>query len=967
MTAPTTTKLNQRLPEADSQVVDRKVILHFTFNGKQYAAYEGDTIASALAAAGVSTFSRSFKYHRKRGLLCGSGNCPNCLVQIGDEASVRSCTRPVEPNMKVESQNVSPSLENDVMSATQLVDRFLPAGFYYKTFMRPKALWPYYEKVLRTAAGLGKVNEEAESDYFDKLYKHADVAVIGGGAAGLQAALSAANTGAKVILIEEQDALGGHLRQNTHDINGQAAYQYVAELAEKVTSHDNIEVILNANAFGQYDHNWIGAVQGNRLIKMRAKAIVIATGTVEIPALFDNNDLPGIMLSSGVQRLLHLWGVKLGQQAVVLSANRRGLQTALDMLDAGMTVRAVAEMRAEPDSDLVEALSAKGVEILTQAKASKAEGKDRIESVTIKTSAGTHNYTCDLLVMAVGYLPNNGLIFQAGGRFEWNDSLNEFVPKTLPKSVYPAGEVTATHTLETIEQEGQLAGLKAALDAGYGKAGAIESLQKTVDDAQNQRTAWTHFEISETSKKQFVCFCEDVTRKDIKQSIDEGYSSMELLKRYSTVSMGPCQGRMCNMAAMQLCAHYNKQTIAETGTTTSRPPVRPVSMGALGGRLMEPVRYTPMHHWHLERGAKPMNAGFWVRPEHYGNPAAEVKAVRERVGIIDVSTLGKFHLHGKDIPLLLEKLYTNRWKKLGVGRVRYGVMTNSEGVVMDDGVTAHLDENFYYMTATSGGATSIYEWIEWWLQSGWDYDIHLLNATDTRAAINIAGPRSRDLLQKLCDDVDLSNEAFPYMAVRQGTLAGVPALMMRIGFTGELSYEVHVPSGYALHVWQFLMDAGKEFDIMPFGVEAQRVLRLEKGHIIIGQDTDALTNPLEADMGWAVKLEKEDFLGKHSLARINKRGLRNKLVGFTMLDGTLPEEANQIVVQGNGPLGLEIIGRITSVRHSPTLNKIVGLCWLPVDMAEVGTRFTVRVKGELKTGEVIEHPFYDPEGTKLKS
>ena len=959
---------NKRLHEADSQVTNREAVVHFTFDGKHYTAYEGDTIASALAANGVTVFSRSFKYHRKRGLMCASGNCPNCLVQIGDEPSVRSCTRPVEEGMEVEPQNAFPSLENDVMSMTQMVGRFLPAGFYYKTFIRPQVMWPLYEKILRNAAGLGTVNEESEADYFDKIYKHADVAVVGAGIAGLRAALAAANAGARVIILEEQNAPGGHLRHSVYDIDGQSAHAYVKSVVAEVEAHENIEIMLNTNAFGYYDHQWIGAVQGKRLVKLRAKAVVVATGAVEIPPVFENNDLPGIMLASGVQRMLHLFGVKPGYRAVVVSANRRALQTALDMLDAGISVKSVADMRQEADEDLVEALQAKGVSVFTGATIESAEGRGRVESVIVDTSSGQKTFHCDLLVVGAGFMPANGLIYQAGGRFTWNDDLKEFLPGKLPQNLFVAGEVTATHELKSIENEGTLAGLQAASACGY-KVEDSSKLAKEVETAQANRSAWTQFQIgSSDAKKQFVCYCEDVTRKDIKVSIEEGYDSMELLKRYSTVSMGPCQGRMCNMSAMHICAHYNDQSIAETGTTTSRPPVRPVTLGALGGRLMEPVQYTPIHQWHKEQGAKFMNAGLWKRPEHYGNPHDEVRAVRERVGMIDVSTLGKFHLHGNDVSLLLEKLYTNRWKKLGVGRVRYGVMVSGEGVVMDDGVTAHLDEKFYYMTATSGGAGRINEWIEWWLQSGWNYDLHVTNATDLRSAFNIAGPRSRDVLQRLTTDIDLSNDDFGYMHARQGTIADVPAILMRIGFTGELSYEVHVPSAYALHVWEAIMQAGEEFRISPFGVEAQRVLRLEKGHIIVGQDTDALTNPLEADMEWAVKLGKEDFLGKYSLQRISKRGLQNKLVGFTMPDGTLPEEANQIVVKNpSKPIGLEIIGRVTSVRYSPTLNKIVGLCWLPVDKAKDGTEFLVRVKGELKTGRVISHPFYDPDGSKLRS
>jgi sarcosine oxidase subunit alpha len=366
-----------------------------------------------------------------------------------------------------------------------------------------------------------------------------------------------------------------------------------------------------------------------------------------------------------------------------------------------------------------------------------------------------------------------------------------------------------------------------------------------------------------------------------------------------------------------------------------------------------------------------MNAGQWKRPEHYGDPLDEVRAVREAVGLIDVSTLGKLHLHGPDAAALLERVYTNRWAALGIGRARYGVMVNDEGVVIDDGVTARLDDDFYYMTTTSSGAAGIYEWIEWWLQSSWEHDVHVFNATELRAAMNLAGPRAREVLAKVIDGLDLSNESFPYMGARQATVAGAPALLLRIGFTGELSYEVHVPAGYGLHVWRALMEAGAEYGIRPFGVEAQRVLRLEKGHLIVGQDTDGLTNPYQAGLEWAVKLDKVDFLGKPALAMVHEGEIEKRLVGFTVPDGTvpsgtLPEEANQIVRPGVGLLGLEAIGRVTSVRRSPTLGKVIGLCWLPAEMAALGTEFTIRVRGELRTGRVEEIPFYDPAGERLR-
>jgi len=961
------TLANLRAPAVEGQVIDRERTLRFTFDGKEYTAYKGDSIASALAAGGVKIFSRSFKYHRQRGLLCMAGNCPNCLVTVDGTPNVRSCKTPVQEGMLVTSQNAWPSLETDAMSMVQLAGRFLPVGFYYKAFMRPRQLWPLYERILRGAAGLGKINPDPKEFEFDKIYQHADVAVIGGGPAGLRAALAAAGQGARVALLEDDPWLGGHLRYTDHTTSA----QILANLVSEVEAQPNISVHKETLAFGWYDHNWIGATQGSHLVKLRIRSLVVASGAYEYPLVFENNDLPGVMLASGARRLLQLWGVLPGMRAVVVSANRRGLGTALDLVQAGLEVPLVAELRQEPEPELVEQLEAAGVEVQTNTIIQKATGGTNLSGVQLRDSKSgqSRKVDCDLLILSCGFIPANGLLYQAGGRFEWSEKLNEFIPTSLPNKVFAAGEATGTHQLEDIQREGQLAGLEAALAAGFGENAVeeqIAGLRQTTTKRRESRQPWSFLPQPQHGKHDFVCLCEDVTQADLANSIEEGYDSIELLKRYSTISMGPCQGKMCNMNAIRLAAYFNDRAVAETGVTTSRPPVRPVSLGALAGRHMEPVRLTPMHAWHLAHGAKMMNAGLWKRPEHYGNPLAEVRAVRQGVGLIDVTTLGKLHLSGPDVPELLERIYTNRWKKLGVGRVRYGMMVNDEGVVMDDGVTARLDENLYYMTTTSSGAAQVYEWIEWWLQSGWDLDVQVLPATELRAAMNLTGPLARQVLAKVTSDVELDNLAFPYMHARQGTVAGVPVILMRIGFTGELGYEIHTPSAYGMHVWEALMEAGKEFGIRPFGVEAQRVLRLEKGHLIVGQDTDALSNPYEADLGWVVKLDKQDFLGKPALQIASRDGVQKRLVGFEMVDRTLPEEANQIVRQGKGPLGFEILGRVTSVRFSPTLDKVIGLCWLPIELAQPGQTFSIRIKGELHAGRVVPLPFYDPEGARLR-
>lgn len=992
---------SRRIAPAPSQIIDRSREIPFTFDGKPYLAHPGDTIASALAAAGVRTFSRSFKYHRRRGLLCLSGDCPNCLVQLGDEPNVRSCKRLVEPGMAVTSQNAWPSLAFDVMSLTQLFDRFLPAGFYYKAFMRPQALWPVYEGLLRNAAGLGVIDLQSRPDPFHKDHAYADVAVVGGGPAGLRAALAAANLGARVILMDEGARLGGQLRYRRGEEDSDPGHVRAETLETQLGDHPGVRVLLETTVTGWYEGNWIAAVQGPRLIKLRAESLIVATGAIEVPPAFENNDLPGVMLGSAVQRLLRIWGVRPANRAVVVTANPHGPRAALDLLEAGVEVPALiltGDSSEWEDAATLARLQDAGVQILSDHRVVRARGRRQVEAVEIAPlGAGrVRSIACDLLLVSTGLAPANQLLHQAGAELAWDQATSQFVPRSLPPGVFAAGGAAGTHRPDEAESEGELAGLQAGLAAGFGGEKARQASEELESRIQERRRARKPWSIDPTSisgrmtgaldgggarggraadgterrsewAHQFVCLCEDVTGRDVLQSIQEGYDSSELLKRYSTASMGPCQGKMCNATVMHLCARFTQQPVAQVGATTSRPPIRPVKLGHYAGRVLEPTRLTPMHDWHVEQGAKMMVAGPWMRPEHYGDPEAEVRAVRHQVGLIDVSTLGKMHLNGPGAAALLELVYTNRWQELDVDRVRYGVMVNDEGVVMDDGVTARLGEDFYYMTTTSGGAGAVHEWMEWWLQSSWQLDVHLINATELRAAMNLTGPRARQVLSKIVEGIDLSREAFPYMHARRARVAGVPALLLRIGFTGELGFEIHVPSGYGLHVWQALLEAGAELGIRPFGVEAQRVLRLEKGHIIVGQDTDGLTNPLEAGMGWAVRLEKEDFLGKPSLIRLKQRGLRQRLVGFEMLEGGPPEEADQIVQVGEGPLGLEIIGRVTSARYSNTLDRAIGLCWLPAPQSEPGTEFTVRVRQDLRKARVVELPFYDPEGKRLRS
>ena len=971
----TLTTTSNRLHPKQGETIDRSTTIRFTFDGVEYTAYPGDTVASALTAAGVKVLSRSFKYHRPRGLLCCSGHCPNCLVQIGDEPNVRACTRPVEEGMDVHAQNVWPSLNRDLLSLTQLGSRFMPVGFYYKTFIRPQKLWPLYEHTLRHIAGLGEVSLDTPPGEFDKQYLHTDVVVVGGGPAGISAALSAAEAGAQVLFFDESSALGGHLRFTVplESSSTTQAAKDLPELLEAIDQQPNITVFADTSVLGWYQDNWLCAVKGERLFKIRTKSMVVATGAYETPLIFDNNDLPGVMLGSAMQRLLHLFGVLPGRQVVIVTANEDGWDVAADLQSLGVNVAAIVEER-EPNAcsspyrdGLTNAgvpvfyrhtiLEALGSNAVNGAKIASLDGRDEISPAT------TQSLQCDLIVTSMGWTPATELAYMAGGKSEYNEKRAEILPVSTPPGIYVAGRAAGTHAVDSQIVEAQQAGSNAAAFAGFGEFD--ESTAQSSGVLEPRRTS--ERVCVPGKKKRFVCYCEDVTDEDVETAIAEGYDSIELLKRYSTISMGPCQGAMCSMNTIHLCARANGWTVQETGTTTARPPATPVTLGALAGQNMEPVQTTPIHQWHLDQGANMMVAGLWLRANHYGDPAAEALGVRNRVGLIDVSPLGKLQLTGPGVPELLERIYTNQWGNLRVGRVRYGVMCNDEGVVLNDGVCAHLRDDTWYMTTTSTGATTIFEWLQWWLQSGWGEGTHLTDLTDTYSAFNLAGPQSRAVLEKLTER-NLANKAFPYMRIRSARIADVPCRLLRIGFTGELSYEVHCPSGYALHVWEALMDAGREFGIVPFGVEAQRILRLEKAHIIVGQDTDAMSDPLSANMAWTVKLDKPDFLGKPSLMRISAEGPKQLLVGFKMAESdVVPAEGLQIV-EPEADGGLRIIGWVTSSRFSPTLEEAIGLCWLPADIAsQNGASFTIRMDGHLAEARVHHDAFYDPDGERLRA
>lgn len=941
----------QRLRPQRGEVLDRTRRLTFSWNGRTFEAHPGDTIASALAAAGVRVFSRSFKYHRPRGLLTASFHDPGSIVQVDDEPNVRAAHRLVEQGMRVSSQNTWPSLRFDLKAVNGLAGRFLHTGFYYKTFIKPERLWPLYEKVLQRFIHGGEISPTTPHAYHDKRHAHPDVLVAGGGPAGMAAALAAARAGVGVLLVEEEHDLGGHLRWHDPDT--------AAELAGQVRAAEGIEVLTNSVVLGRYDENWTAIVQRDhpgmpeRLIKARARTLIAAPGLIERPYVFAGNDTPGVMLSTAVRRLINLYAVKPGSRAVVLSANESGDAAVGDLARAGVDIAHVADARA--GDDVV-----------------RVRGRGGVRSVEL---SGGRKVDADLLVTATGWTAPTGLLNMAGDRPVYSQAAARFLPGADgDESVFAVGGLAGDGTLEELCEHASAVGSEAARRAATARRAHLAAVP-TRNGSQPAATAGDAVPIPQLGVAEhpalfragthgMVDFSEDVSSTDLHTAVTEGYDSAELAKRYTTATMGPAQGKLETINAIACVAEATGATIAETGTTTWRPLYVPTTLGALAGRSFQPVRYSPMQPWHEQHGARPLVAGAWIRPDDYGDPHAEVRAVREGVGIIDVTPIGKLDLRGPDVAKLLNLLYVNKWSKLGVGRVRYGAMCTDDGVVFDDGVTGRLGEEHYLMSTTSSGAAAVWEWVENWLQTEHpDWQVHVTPVTTSYASINVAGPRSRELVGRLTEGVDLSAESFGYMQVRTGRVAGVDdCVLWRIGFTGELSYELHVPADYGLHVWHALLEHGTDLGITPFGVEAQRILRLEKGHIIVGQDTDGLTKAYSAGLDWAVKLDKEDFVGKPELAWQQEQGDGLRLVGVQPDEAsTVPPEASQILHRDGS-----IAGRITSSRYSPTLHRSIGLAQLVPALAQPGTALAVRLPdGSTITARVTEHLAHvDPEGTR---
>lgn len=967
--------MSDRLPAIAGEWIDRSQRVDFTFEGNDFCGYVGDTITSALWAAGQRVLGRSFKYHRPRGILSLANHDINALMQDGQQLNLRADVTPLAAGMSLVAVNTHGGVIGDRASILNFLSPFLPVGFYYKAFHNQR-LFPFWERMIRNLSGLGRLDVSTPRIRTPKQYDFCDVLVIGAGVAGLTAALTAAEAGADVVLVDENPHAGGC---GGYQLGGDfSRLEQTHQWIQAVKSCDRIRFYPQTIAVGYYADHWVALVDPHRLTKMRAKTVIMANGAYEQPAVFRNNDLPGVMLASAAQRLIYRYAVKPMQRAVVLTANCDGYRAALDLIEHGVAVQAIVDMRQRytPDS-LAKTLQSRGIPIFTshciyEARSSPAH--DGVSSAVIcpisangkPRSQSKQVIACDGIVMSVGWAPAANLLYQAGAKMRFDQHLQQFVPDHLPAGIFACGRVNGVYEFEQKLQDGQRAGLAAIADLGIPPP-TIHTPPTILEPPETPPSHPYPF-VEHPAGKNFVDFDEDLQLKDFANAAQEGFDNIELLKRFTTVGMGPSQGKHSNMNALRILARITNQSPGEVGTTTARPFFHPVPLSHLAGRRFTPERHTPLHSRHLALGAEMMIAGMWQRPEYYSQSGksredcirSEVETVRTRVGLIDVGTLGKLEVRGADAAAFLERIYTGRYRNLKPGMSRYALMLDESGVIMDDGVIARLAAEHFYFTTTTAGATTLYREL-CRCNTIWQMDCGLVNLTGARSAINLTGPDARHVLATLTD-CDLSGAAFPYLAVRQAVVAGIPAILMRVGFVGEWGYEIHVAADRVVALWDALLAAGEVYQIAPFGVEAQRLLRLEKAHLIVGQDTDGLTTPREAGLEWAVKLDKPFFVGQRSLQVLAKRAAKQTLIGFTLapsFQATPPQECHLVIAAD------EIVGRVTSIAFSPTLKQYIGLAYVKPELAAIGNQISIRLSDRsLVTATISPTPFYDPENTR---
>ena len=990
-------------------MIDRSAALEFSFNGKRMKGYRGDTLSAALLANDQMLVGRSFKYHRPRGIVAAGAEEPNALVNLGSgarlEPNQRTTVTELFDGLEATSQNHWPSLEYDVGVLNNLASRFLPAGFYYKTFIHPRPFWKHvFEPVIRQSAGLGKAPKDRDADRYEQAYAFCDLLVVGGGIAGLQAALVAGRAGVRVLLLEQNAHWGGRAPVDGDVIDGKPAGEWVDATVAALEGMENVTLRTRCMAAGVYDHGYVLADEKvadhtpgdgrpkHRLWRIRAGKILTATGAIERPLSFAGNDIPGVMLAAAVRDYVVNWAVSPGDRTVVVTNNDDGYRTAIALREAGLAVPAIVDARSAPVGALIDKARALGLRIEAGRGIAKVKGGKRVTSVAISLQAGEgaviEEIACDAVAMSGGWSPVVHLWSHCGGKLIWDATQAHFRPDPARPPlnhdggamVYAAGAANGALSASAAlaDADAQAGAVLAALGVKAKKAKAPVA-EAVVEGPMEAVWIMPQGASIELKSKMWLDYQNDVKVSDVQLAAREGYESVEHTKRYTTLGMATDQGKLSNINGLAVLAGALNADIPQVGTTTFRPPYTPVTLGALAGEardeIFQPLRRTPMHEWHEKNGAYFEPVGLWRRP--YCFPRAgetheqavhrEVLNTRNALGLLDASTLGKIIVKGPDAGKFLDMLYTGVMSTLPIGKCRYGLMCNEQGFLSDDGVVARIDEETWLCHTTSGGADRIHGWMEDWLQcEWWDWQVYTANVTEQYAQVAVVGPNARKVLEKL-GAMDVSKEALPFMQWADGSLGGFKCRVYRISFSGELSYEIAVPANHGAAFWAALHEAGAEFGAMPYGTEALHIMRAEKGFIMIGDETDGTVIPQDLGLDWAISKKKTDYLGKRGQARnFLASGERWKLVGFETLDGSVIPDGAYIIAPGvnaNGQGNTQ--GRVTSTYYSPTLKKGIAMGLLlrgPERMGEVVEFNTV--KGGTVKARVVDAVFYDKEGEK---
>ncbi len=989
--------------------LDRNQPRVFTFNGTDLSGFAGDTLASALLANGRSMVGRSFKYHRPRGIVASGAEEPNALVNLGQgaafEPNQRATTTEIFAGLKAESQNHWPSLEFDIGALNNLVSRFLPAGFYYKTFIHPRAAWKHvFEPIIRHSAGLGRAPKERDADRYEHFYHFTDVLVIGGGVAGLQAARAAAADGGRVLLIEQSAQWGGRAPVDGGQIDGKDPEVWINDALEELEKAPNVTIRRRTMGSGVYDHGYVLGYERiadhtpgdtrprHRLWRIRAARVITATGAIERPLSFAGNDIPGVMLASAMRDYVVNYAVSPGDRTVVVTNNDDAYRTAIALKNAGLDVPVILDARPQAEGDLPRAARDLGIRIETGRAIARVKGRKSVTGVAICAQAGEgavlEEIACDAVAMSGGWSPVVHLWSHCGGKLIWDEAGAFFRPDPdrapishdgqpfVATAGAASGQMTLAETLKDADSAGKVA--SRALGLAAGRKGAPKASQPQEGPIT---PVWMMPQGAGPAlrQKMWLDYQNDVKVSDVQLAAREGYESVEHTKRYTTLGMATDQGKLSNINGLAVLSGALQNDIPAVGTTTFRPPYTPISMGAIAGEargdIFQPIRRTPIHDWHDDNGAEWEPVGQWRRPYTYRRAGEsthdavmrEVKNTRQHLGLLDASTLGKIIVKGPDAGRFLDMIYTNMMSTLKPGRCRYGLMCSENGFLIDDGVVARIDDDTFLCHTTTGGAERIHGHMEEWLQTEWwDWKVYTANITEQLAQIAVVGPNARKILEAL-GGMDVSADALPFMAWADGQIGGFDARIYRISFSGELSYEVAVPASQGRALWDRLIETGQEFGVMPYGTEALHIMRAEKGFIMIGDETDGTVIPQDLGLNWAISKKKDDYLGKRAQARSHMTDPdRWKLVGLETTDGSVLPDGAYARGSGTNENGQKtVIGRVTSTYYSPTLDKGIAMGLVlngPDRMGEV-INFPA-LDGSATPARIVSPVFYDPEGEK---